>query len=284
MLKKHAALIRKLPLWHNPVTEPLGGGMTNFNYLVTGGKKKYVARFALKSNVLLGLDRKREVANTRIAFALGIGPKIVKFFPKQNCLVVEYIEGSIFNSDQGRKPENIRKMARLFKKLHTGPKFRGKFDPFAVIEDYVAVAKSRKSWMPSDIDRSLTKLHALKKIIGPFQLQYPCHLDLVLENIVSTKKNLKLIDWEYSANSDPRFDLAMFSVKGKFDARHDKALLGAYGIKISPAQFAAMKAIVHFREGSWGLVQLAVSKIPYNYKKYAKDNIRSFNAIARRLA
>jgi thiamine kinase-like enzyme len=102
----------------------------------------------------------------------------------------------------------------------------------------------------------------------------------MLGNIIDTGKTLKLIDWEYSANSDPRFDLAMFSVKEGLSKRHDTMLLKAYGSKIPPEQFAAMKAVVHFREGAWGLVQLAISEIPFDYRQYSKENLAAFKRLA----
>lgn len=283
--RDHSEIIQKLPIWNEKISiKPLSGGITNFNYLVVAGKKKYVARFAPKANILLGLDRKQEINNTRIAASLGIGPQIIHFFPKHNLLIAEYLEGVIFTPEEGRKPANIKRLAQLFKKLHNGPKFKGSLDPFRIIEEYVGTARRKKSWLPSDIDRSLEKLKKIKAIVAPFYLEKPCHLDIMIENIVGNGKSIKLIDWEYSANSDPRFDLAMFSVKANFNAKQDALLLNAYGLKISRPEFEAMKAVVYFREGAWGLLQLAISKIPFDYKKYARDNIASFKAIVDKLS
>lgn len=284
MSKDHVSTIRHLPAWKSGVSvKTLGGGMTNFNYLVTDGQKQCVARFAPKSAALLGLNRAREMKNTSIAFSRSIGPKIINFIPRYNLLINEYIDGEVLTPDQARNKENIKKIARLLKKLHSGPKFRGTFDPIKAIEKYIATARTRRSSLPPDINRYLTKLHALKNRIAPITLEYPCHLDLMIENIISVKGNIILIDWEYSANSDPRFDLAMFSVKGKFTARHDAELLKAYSGEISQSELEAMKGIVHFREAAWGFLQSAISEIKFDYKKYARDNLASFNAIADKL-
>lgn len=281
-MEDHVRIIKKkLPLWGNPAVEQLHGGITNFNYLVTEGGDKHVARFAQSTSPLLGLDRRREVHNTRVASISGLGPKVVGFFPAQNCLVVEYVDGSVLTPDKARQPKNIKDMARVFRALHSGPKFKGKFDPFRTIPNYIATARARGAWVPINIDGSLSKLRRVQEAMRPLALSRPCHLDLMIENIVDTGGRLKLIDWEYSANSDPRFDLAMLSVKGNFTPRNDAALLKAYDDpKITHADLAAMKAVVHFREGAWGLVQNAVSKIPFDYKKYAKANIGAFNILS----
>src|ERR1700722_9724244 len=185
MATDHVEIIKKMPLWKDEISvQALSGGITNFNYLIVDGQKKYVARFAPKSNILLGLHRKQEVHNTKIASSLGVGPKIVKFVPRHNLLIAEYIEGKIFTPDQGRRSVNIKRFAKLLKKLHNGPKFSGVFDPFEFIEQYIATVRSRRAWLPPQINHSLQKLHQLKDPIGLFQVRRPCHLDLVIENVV----------------------------------------------------------------------------------------------------
>lgn len=253
--------------------------MTNINYLVYDEKKKYVLRFAPKSNTVLGLNRQREIRNIKAAYYLGIGPKVIKFFPKYNLLVVEYLEGNVLSMTNAKKYTYIQPIARLLKRMHNGKKFNGKFNPFQVINEYVDTVKRKKSWLPKDIDNLLKELNVVERKIGKFYETYPCHLDLMLENIIiNNERKIKLIDWEYSANSDFRFDLAMFSVKGNFSNKQDKFFLKEYGIKDKDLynQIQMMKAVVYFREASWGLLQIAISPIKIDYKKYAVDNLNLF--------
>ena len=278
-MKNHIKIINKLLLWNsaNILIEKFNSGLTNFSYLVRDGNKKYVARFAPKSNLLLGLNRKKEIYNTKIAHSLKLGPDIVKFFPRYNLLIVEHIDGDTLSANAAREHTKIKLLARLLKTLHNGPKFKGEFNPFKTIRKDIALAKTYQSWLPDNIDTLLGELKKVEKTIGKFHKTYPCHLDLVMENIIYNKSILKLIDWEYSANSDYRFDLAMLSLKGNFSNQHDRLLLKEYdGDSHMYEQIQIMKSVVCFREAAWSLAQLGISKIKFDYKKYAVDCLSLF--------
>ena len=282
-MKDHLEIIKKLPLWNKRkiYIKKLNGGITNFNYLVRDREKKYVARFALEDNALLGLNRKREIYNTKIAFASGLGPKVMGFYPKYNLLVVEYIVGDIFSKKTITNNTQIKLIVKSLKILHGGKRLQGKFDPFETIRKYIFLARRNKSWLPGDIDELLAKLFDIEKSIGSLYKNYPCHLDLTPLNIISSNKKIKFIDWEYSASSDFRFDLAMLSVMGHFSRKHDELLIKEYGIKDKDfyKQIQLMKAVVCFREASWGLLQSSISPIKFNYKKYAEKKLSAFDLL-----
>ncbi len=272
----HQEIIANLPLWKSkPKIEPLHGGMTNINFLVQENKKKYVARFALASNTFLGLDRKREINNTKIAALENIGPKVIAFYPKHNLLILEYIPGTVGSPVSVKKSENILLLAKLLQQLHSGEKFRGELNIFDSIRSYLLEVQKRKSWVPADLAVLLSHLQQIEKQVQ-FKINTPCHLDLMIENIVFNAEKVRLIDWEYSANSDPRFDIAMLSVKASFGKKEDILLLKSYGAPQLYTEIQLMKALVFFREASWGLLQLAVSSIPYDYKKYAEEHLHLF--------
>jgi len=285
-MKYHLKIIKKLPLWSNSdiLVKRLDGGITNYNYLIQDGDKKYVARFAPQSNILLGLNRKREIYNTKIASSLGIGPNVTHFFPEYNLLILEYMEGNIFSSEAINQPSTIKAMEQLLKRLHNGPKFRGEFNPFKTVRKYIRIVKEAHCWLPDEINKQLSELKKIEKELEPFYKTYPCHLDLMIENILENKDRISFLDWEYSSNSDYRFDLAMLSVKGKFTPQQDRLLLKAYdkNNKDLYSQIQRMKAVVYFREAAWGFLQLAISKIKFDYKKYAVDNLELFVSLTTR--
>ena len=272
----HQEIIFNLPLWKSkPKIESLQGGMTNINFLIEESKKKYVARFALTSNTLLGLDRKREINNTKMAALENIGPNVIAFYPQYNLLILEYISGMIYSPLLIKKPENILLLAKLLQKLHSGKKFQGEVNIFDSIRSYLKEVRKRKSWVPADISILESNLNKIEQKLK-FKTNIPCHLDLMIENIVFDAEKVKLIDWEYSANSDRRFDIAMLSVKASFGKKEDAVLLKSYGAPQLYNEIQLMKALVYFREASWGLLQLAVSSIPYDYKKYAEEHLHMF--------
>jgi len=106
---------------------------------------------------------------------------------------------------------------------------------------------------------------------------------MMIENIIRTPGGIRFLDWEYSAASDYRFDLAMLCMKAALNEKEEEIFLGAYGIKDYDKlqQIKRMKAVVALREAAWGVVQLATAKIPYNYRKYAEDHFIIFRKLTR---
>lgn len=279
-------ILRNLMLWKRRKIKikVLEGGISNINFWVKDGAHEYVARFAPKNNILLGLDREREIFNTNVAAQSGIGPRPVVFYPEHSLLIVEFILGQIFFPEFCRRADSIEKVAAVFKKLHSGKKFQGNVDLLETIQQYLFIARKRNSWLPEDIDKQFSDLRKVCSQLDKNRRSSPCHLDIMMGNLVQTPHNgVKLLDWEYSANSDYRFDLAMLSVKGEFKESEDWDLVHAYAGFCDPSlygQIRLMKAVVYFREAAWGLLQLAISKIEFDYKKYATDNLAGFQSIA----
>jgi hypothetical protein len=124
MMEGRIAFIKKLPYVKKPAIKPLKGGMTNINYLVLDGNKKYVVRFAPKINSLLGLNRKRESHNTRIAHKLGLGPRVAGFYPKENCLVIEYITGKHLRPRREKGPKILKRWRIFLRNFMKGRAFK----------------------------------------------------------------------------------------------------------------------------------------------------------------
>lgn len=263
----------------------LKGGITNANYKIRIGKKTYVARFAPKDTVLLGVNKTCELENCAIAEGHGIGPKPVQFYPEHNLLLLEYVHGQVSNAKRVGSKKSIQQLASLFKKLHSGPRLKGDIDIFEQTRQYFATAKRLGAWMPKNSAYLISSIDALERKLKKKSWIRPAHLDLMIANVVHTKNGLKLIDWEYSGNADCRYDLAMISFKANFNAAQDKLLLKHYGSpQLSLHQLELMKCVVALREGSWGLVQIKLSKIRHDYKEHAIRHFTRFNAMAKQLS
>lgn len=286
-MKTHRAIIQQLPLFngkHLSVTE-LKGGLTNTNYKIRVGKKTYVARFAPEDAATLGVNKTRELENCEIAEKLGVGPRPVQFFSEHGLLLLEYVQGTVSNAKRIGTRNSIKALASLFRKLHSGPRLKGDIDIFEQTRQYFVTAKNIGAWMPRNSAYLISSINMLEKKLKKKSWIKPAHLDLMIANVVHTKKGLKLIDWEYAGNADCRYDLAMISFKAKFNLAQDRLLLKHYR---SPAftlhQLELMKCVVALREGSWGLVQIKLSNIWHDYKKHAVSHLTRFNKMARRLS
>lgn len=284
-IARHVGIIESLPLKKPVLAEPLHGGITNFNYKIHAAHHVWVARFSTPSNYLLGLNRPQEIFNTQIAHNLKLGPKVGAYYPAHHLLILEFIPGTVLSKKHAREKTVIKKIARMLKKLHSSRKrFKGTFNPFDTIRGYLRIVKRKKGWLPKDIEPVMHSLSKIEEKLGPLFTNYPCHLDMMIANVIRTKHGLKLLDWEYSAMSDYRFDLGMFSMKGNFSPKDDHLLLNSYG---EPShhhayeELQSMKAVAAFREASWGLLQNCISHVLHDYKGYANAHFAKFKKIAR---
>ena len=100
-----------------------------------------------------------------------------------------------------------------------------------------------------------------------------CHCDPLCENFLDTGSRMWIVDWEYSGNNDPMWDLGDLSVEGGFDADMDRRLLEAYfGGK--PTAFDAgrmviYKAMCDLLWTLWGLIQHAHGNLAEDFWAYA---------------
>lgn len=288
--KQREKIIRELPIFKNKTLniKPLEGGMTNYNYLITEKNNKYVARFAPNTLNFLGLSRKREIHNYKSASKIGIGARVISHHSKHNLLIVEYLSGEILTQELARKPEVIKELAYMFKKLHKKKgTFAGKFDPITRAKKYIRLTEEKNGWFPKDFSKIKNEFNRIIKLVKPFSKKDPAHLDIMLGNVLVTQQGkTKLIDWEYASNADYRYDLAMLSVKAGFSQKEDEILAKMYhGKKYKKFMetLNAMKAIVYYAEASYGLLQNAISKKKIDYKKYVQANINGFNEVVKNI-
>ena len=91
-----------LSIWSSPVEpEPLGGGMTNRNFVVRDGGRRYVVRIG-EDNPIHHIMRFNEVAASRAADAAGISPAVVHAEP--GVLVIDYVEAETLTEARVREP------------------------------------------------------------------------------------------------------------------------------------------------------------------------------------
>lgn len=112
--------------------EPLGGGITNHNFVVRVDGNAYVLRIAGADTELLGIDRAAEHEAARVAAALGVGPEVVDFVV--GSLITRFVEGGIVPVEEIRRPGGLREVAGLLRRIHDGPPFPARFDAFRVVE------------------------------------------------------------------------------------------------------------------------------------------------------
>jgi thiamine kinase-like enzyme len=249
--------------------EPLGGGITNRNFKVQVDGRELVLRVGGKDTELLGIDRAAEHVASRVAAELGLGPEVVAFVEPEGYLVTRYVDGEVGKVDVGWVGEALRR-------LHDGPALPGRFDSFRVVEEYRATAGKHGITVPLVYGR-------LKEIADEIERQRfgapirPCHNDLLNANFIGDGTRTWLVDWEYAGMGDAFFDLGNFAVNHELDESDESELLAAYGSNDRGA-LVLMRFMSDFREAMWGVVQLAISELDFDFEAYAAEH---FERLAR---
>lgn len=271
-------IIARVPMWKNAKDlkiSPLGGGITNQNYRVDAGKKSYVLRISGENTELLGIDREFEYRTQTIAGELGIAPEVVKFIEPEGYLVSKFIEGREIPAEELRKPENIARIAALLNEIHSMPSIPGVFSPFMVVRSYEKIAREHNVTFPEKYDWLISQMNeAEAAMMNTSRIQRPCHNDLLNGNFLLANK-IYVLDWEYAGMGDVFFDLANFSNNHELSENEDHFLLDCYFGNVtsqSVAHLNIMKIMSDFREAMWGLVQVRISKLDFDFLEYANKH------------
>ncbi len=253
-------------------TAPLGGGITNQNFRVDVGGESFVLRIGGENTELLGINREHERAANEAAARSGIAPEVVYFIEPEGYLVTRFVRGRPLPREEIGKPENIRRVAEVLKRIHALPAIPGTFSPFRTVEDYTAIARRYNVAFPDNFDWLMARLREIQAAFrhDPFTPRL-CHNDLLNENFLDDGA-IRILDWEYAGMGDPAFDLANFAVHHSFNDEQDRLLLECYFGEATPrrlAQHKLMKIASDCREAMWGLVQVGISKLDFDFRVYA---------------
>ena len=102
----------------------------------------------------------------------------------------------------------------------------------------------------------------------------PCNNDLLAENYVDDGNQLWLIDYEYSGNNDPCFELGNTCQEMEFDEAQIEEVCAAYFGDESPDKIARMKLNMIMSDVGWGLwaaIQAEISTIDFDFWGWAID-------------
>ena len=272
--------IKSLPIWKNLENiEPLEGGITNLNFLVSDSGSKSVVR--LGSDIPEHLVyRSNEIIVSEAAYQIGVSPKLI--YNEPGVLVLEFIESKTLEPKTVR--ENLNKIVPIIRKIHDEipNKLSGQpqiFWVFYVIKYYSNYLLNNNSSHISLIPSLLKKAEKLEKLSSPREIVFG-HNDLLAANFLDDGSKIWVVDWEYGGFNDPLFDIGGLSSNNDLDENLENEVLEMY-FKEKPSQdliikYNAMKTASLLRETMWSMVSEITSKIEFNYAEYTSDNLKKF--------
>ncbi|MEP7133301.1 MAG: choline/ethanolamine kinase family protein [Chloroflexota bacterium] len=268
-------VVNKIPEWNGKdvVITPLSGGLTNSNFKVQVDHVPYFVRVPGASTDLLAINRDNEVHNSKAAFVAGVGPKVLHHLPEYNVMVLEFINGLTMSKDSLNEPGMPTRMAEAIQKLNNGPRFLQDFNMFRLTEYYLSLCQERDIKIP---DGYLDRIPTIERIeqamnVNPLDT-VPCNNDLLAENYIDDGEQLWLIDYEYSGNNDPTFELGNTCQEMQFNDEQIAEVCVAYFGEAKPNMIARMKLNMIMSDVGWGLwaaIQENISTIEFDFWGWA---------------
>ena len=275
------ANIRSLKIWKNDILiKPVDGGLTNQNFLVRDGEKKYFARIGKDIEEHL-IFRTNEISASKAASLAGIAPKLI--FAGEGIIIFEYIKSITFNSEL--VIQNLDKIIKLIKNIHDEiPNFISGDPPlfwvFHVVKNYVNFLKNNNSPYLNLLNELVDKSSQLNKLASPYDIVF-CHNDFLPANFIENNSKICVVDWEYAGFNTPLFDLGGLASNNNFTYKQEIYLLENYNEKKVDdeylAKYFAIKCASLLRETMWSMVSEITSKIDFDYKEYTNENLSKFN-------
>ncbi|NTG46222.1 phosphotransferase family protein [Agrobacterium rhizogenes] len=274
--------IHALGIWRGPIEiAPLVGGITNRNFLVTDGGRRFVVRLGTDIPVH-HISRANEVAASRAAHAAGLSPAVIHH--ELGILVLDYVDGKALTAEDIRAPSMLARIVPLVRSCHrdVSKHFRGAatiFWVFHVVRDYAALLDEGRSRHRALLPSFLDIAARLEQAAGPFEIAFG-HNDLLAANFLDDGKRLWLIDWDYAGFNTPLFDLGGLASNNAFSEGQETAMLEAYFE--APVRddlrrrYQAMKCASLLRETMWSMVSEIHSDIDFDYSAYTSENLARF--------
>ena len=255
--------------------QPLSGGLTNSNFCVTVDGTPYFIRVPGESTELLAIDRKNEVHNTKAAAEAGVAPSVLYHLPEYDVMVLKFLEGKTMSKESLNQPGMPTRMAQAIKTLHAGPRFYSDFNMFRLTEYYLKLCDERSIKIPDGYPERLATVNRIEEAMSVRLLPtVPCNNDLLAENYIDDGAKLWLIDYEYSGNNDPCFELGNTCQEMEFDDGQIQEVCAAYFGEVTANKIARMKLNMIMSDVGWGLwaaIQAKISTIDFDFWGWALD-------------
>jgi thiamine kinase-like enzyme len=272
-----AALLARVPsLAREPrQVTALPGGLTNRNFKVTTPDGVFVARLFADGGQLLAIDRDHEYRNSLIAAAAGVGAPVIEYRPADGVLVLGYLDGRTLTNADVADAATLDRVAVACRTLHDAGRFVCDFDMFDVQARYYATAAAARIALPPGYD-ALQPAFAAARVALAVRDEgtVPCNNDLLAANFIDDGERIWLIDYEYSGNNDPCFELG--NIAGECGLGTDALahlVTRYYGrprrSRIARARLFSL--VSRYGWTLWGAIQQATSPLDFDFWSWAME-------------
>ncbi|HSJ86425.1 MAG TPA: choline/ethanolamine kinase family protein [Anaerolineales bacterium] len=268
-------VVTKIPDWKDKKISitPLSGGLTNSNFKVEVDGTPYFVRVPGARTELLAVNRENEYYNSKAAHEAGVGPQVLYYLPETCVMVLEFLNGKTMSKESLNQPGMPTRMAQAIKKLHAGPRFLTDFNMFRLTEYYLQICSEQEIRIPDGYMERMPTIETIEQAMAVNPLAaVPCNNDLLAENYIDDGNQLWLIDYEYSGNNDPTFELGNTCQEMQFNDLQIAEVCAAYFGEATTEKIARMKLNMIMSDVGWGLwaaIQAKISTIEFDFWGWA---------------
>jgi thiamine kinase-like enzyme len=253
----------------------LAGGLTNTNYKVETDAGAFVVRVSAKDAGLLAIDRENEYENSVAAAEAGVGAAVVAYLPEKGVLVLEFIEGQTQTAEDLRRGDRLDWVAAACRQLHGARRFRDDFNMFLIQKRYLGLVQERGFRLPDsylDYESHVRRIEQAMTVRDEGTV--PCNNDLLAENFIDVGDRFRLIDYEYSGNNDPCFELGnVWSESNLALEQLDELVAHYYGRPLANKVARARLWGLMSKYGwtLWASIQASLSPIDFDFWSWGME-------------
>ncbi|MDQ2837202.1 MAG: phosphotransferase [Actinomycetota bacterium] len=236
---------------------------------------EFVVRVSPAGSELLSIDRDNEHRNSVIAASSGVGAPVIAYRPEARVMVVGYIDGQTFTDASFAVPGNLARVATSCKKLHDGQRFINDFNMFQLQHRYLTLVQERGFQLPPgylDYQPQVERIREALKVRE--EPTVACNNDLLAGNFVDDGNQIWLIDYEYSGNNDPCFELGNIWSECHLSLEQLEELVQCYYQKPSRDKLARAQLqglMSRYGWTLWASIQQASSELDFDFWSWGME-------------
>ncbi|WP_226629620.1 choline/ethanolamine kinase family protein [Alloyangia pacifica] len=275
----HAAIAR-VPLFDGREVKAfrINGGITNINWRVVDQSSRETFFVKLHGpGTEQFIDRQTALAAAKIAAQKGVGPQVLFHDDDAGIEVHEFLQGFTSCDIVDAQDERVRaNIMAAYKDMHDSLLLERENTGLSQFEDFVGKVVGKSPMVPRDIDQLVWQARRAKAAIEASGITLAgCYNDAYISNYMrNDDAEIRIIDWEYAANNDPYWDVAMFSFEVFFDdIRGISSILEMYEGAVREDVLARTYlyiGVAMVRWGLWAIYQSMTSPIGFDFAKYSR--------------
>ena len=264
-------VIEMIPDWRGQKAtfRLMPGGYTNTNYQVEVGDQRFFVRVPGARMDLLAIERKMEYRNTLVAAETGVAPKVLHYMQEHEVMVMEFIQGEPMTIPKLQAAGMPERVAKSIKLLHAGPRFINEFNIFRLMDHYLHVVAENDVELPNGFTDWLPVVNQIEEALNQCSMDsLPCHNDLIPENFIDDGKLLRFVDFEYSGNNDPCFELGNAAQSLEYNQEMSAELCTSYFGEMRRSWLARVQLYAltsHLAWTVWSAIQKKFSDVDFDF-------------------